>query len=98
VVVYAVRRVADYALTRPCRDALYTVVSREEKYKAKSLIDTFVYRGGDALSGSLYKGLTGSFGAGPAAIGWLGAAVSAVWTVLALALGRAQERAKAGSL
>jgi AAA family ATP:ADP antiporter len=94
VVVYAVRRVADYALTRPCRDALFTVVSREEKYKAKSLIDTFVYRGGDALSGSLYKGLTGSFGAGPAAIGWLGAAVSAVWTVLALALGRAQERAR----
>ncbi|HEV2227807.1 MAG TPA: MFS transporter [Steroidobacteraceae bacterium] len=98
VVVYAVRRVADYALTRPCRDALFTVVSREEKYKAKSLIDTFVYRGGDALSGSLYKGLTGSFGAGPAAIGWLGAAISAVWTVLALALGRAQERAKPGSL
>ena len=98
VVVYAVRRVGDYALTRPCRDALFTVVSREEKYKAKSLIDTFVYRGGDALSGSLYKGLTGSLGAGPAAIGWLGAAVSAVWTVLALALGRAQERARPGSL
>ena len=98
VVVYAVRRVADYALTRPCRDALYTVVSREEKYKAKSLIDTFVYRGGDALSGSLYKELTGSFGAGPAAIGWLGAAVSALWTVLALALGKAQERARPGSL
>jgi len=98
VVVYAVRRVGDYALTRPCRDALFTVVSREEKYKAKSLIDTFVYRGGDALSGSLYKGLTGSFGAGPSAIGWLGAAISAVWTVLALALGRAQERARPGSL
>jgi ATP:ADP antiporter, AAA family len=95
VVVYAVRRVGDYALTRPCRDALFTVVSREEKYKAKSLIDTFVYRGGDALSGSLYKELTGGFGAGPAAIGWLGAAISAVWTVLALALGRAQERARA---
>jgi AAA family ATP:ADP antiporter len=95
VVVYAVRRVADYALTRPCRDALFTVVSREEKYKAKSLIDTFVYRGGDALSGSLYKELTGGLGAGPAAIGWLGAAISAVWTVLALALGRAQERAQA---
>jgi AAA family ATP:ADP antiporter len=90
VVVYAVRRVGDYALTRPCRDALFTVVSREEKYKAKSLIDTFVYRGGDALSGSLYKELTGSLGAGPAAIGWLGAGISAVWTVLALALGRAQ--------
>jgi AAA family ATP:ADP antiporter len=92
VVVYAVRRVGDYALTRPCRDALFTVVSREEKYKAKSLIDTFVYRGGDALSGSLYKELTSSFGAGPAAIGWLGAAISALWSVLALALGKAQEQ------
>jgi AAA family ATP:ADP antiporter len=92
VVVYAVRRVGDYALTRPCRDALFTVVTREEKYKAKSLIDTFVYRGGDALSGSLYKALTG-MGAGPAAIGWLGALISAVWTVLALALGKTQERA-----
>jgi AAA family ATP:ADP antiporter len=94
VVVYAVRRVGDYALTRPCRDALFTVVSREEKYKAKSLIDTFVYRGGDALSGSLYKAFTHDFGAGPSAVGWLGAVISAVWTMLALALGRAQERAR----
>jgi ATP:ADP antiporter, AAA family len=91
VVVYAVRRVGDYALTRPCRDALFTVVSREEKYKAKSLIDTFVYRGGDATSGSLYQALTGPLGAGPAAVGWVGAAISALWTLLALGLGRAQE-------
>jgi AAA family ATP:ADP antiporter len=95
VLVYAVRRVADYAITRPCRDSLFTVVSREEKYQAKSLIDTFAYRGGDALSGSLYKGLTGGFGAGPTAIGWLGAGISALWTVLALALGRAfQQRGR----
>jgi len=92
VVVYAVRRVGDYALTRPCRDALFTVVSREEKYKAKSLIDTFVYRGGDATSGSLYKALTGGLGADATTIGWLGAVISALWTVLALGLGRAQER------
>jgi ATP:ADP antiporter, AAA family len=91
VVVYALRRIGDYALTRPCRDALYTVVSREEKYKAKSLIDTFVYRGGDATSGSLYHTLTTSLGAGPSAVGWVGAGISAVWTLLALGLGRAQE-------
>ena len=90
--VYSVRRVADYGLTRPCRDSLFTVVSREEKYQAKSLIDTFAYRGGDALSGSLYKALTGPLGFGPAAIGWLGAAVAAVWAVLALALGRGFQR------
>jgi AAA family ATP:ADP antiporter len=90
--VYSVRRVADYGLTRPCRDSLFTVVSREEKYQAKSLIDTFAYRGGDALSGSLYKALTGGLGFGPAAIGWVGAAVAAVWAVLALGLGRGFQR------
>lgn len=93
VIVYAVRRVADYAITRPCRDALFTVVSREEKYQAKSLIDTFAYRGGDATSGSLHKLLVAE-GASHSAVGWVGAAISAVWTVLALALGRAQERAR----
>jgi ATP:ADP antiporter, AAA family len=96
VLVYAVRRVADYAITRPCRDSLFTVVSREEKYQAKSLIDTFAYRGGDAVSGSLYKALTGGLGAGPAAIGWLGAVIAALWTVLALALGRAFQRRGSG--
>ena len=96
VVVYAVRRVADYAITRPCRDSLFTVVSREEKYQAKSLIDTFAYRGGDATSGSLHKLLT-EHGAGHAAIGWFGALISAVWTVLALGLGRAQEHAGAAA-
>lgn len=98
VVVYAVRRVADYAVTRPCRDSLFTVVSREEKYQAKSLIDTFAYRGGDATSGSLHKLLVDGLGAGHAAVGWIGAAIAAAWTVLALALGRAQERARPGSL
>jgi AAA family ATP:ADP antiporter len=94
VVVYAVRRVGDYALTRPCRDSLFTVVSREEKYKAKSLIDTFVYRGGDATSGSLYKALVSGLGAGPSAVGWSGALVAALWAVLAWRLGGAQERAR----
>jgi ATP:ADP antiporter, AAA family len=95
VIIYAVRRVADYAITRPCRDALFTVVSREEKYQAKSLIDTFAYRGGDATSGSLHKLLVEGLGASHSAVGWVGALISAVWTVLALALGRAQERAQA---
>ncbi|MBV8341016.1 MAG: MFS transporter [Gammaproteobacteria bacterium] len=95
VVVYAIRRVMDYSITRPCRDSLFTVVSRQEKYQAKSLIDTFAYRGGDALSGSLYKGFTALVSASPTAVGWLGAGVAAVWTVLALGLGRAfGERAR----
>ena len=95
VVLLAARRVGDYGISRPCRDSLYTVVTREEKYKAKSLIDTFVYRGGDATSAALYKTLTAGLGAGISTVFWCGAAISAVWALLALALGRSQQRAGA---
>jgi AAA family ATP:ADP antiporter len=94
VAVFIVRRVGEYAIVRPCRDTLYTVVSREEKYKAKSLIDTFIYRGGDATSGSLYKALTATLGLGSAGVGWVGAAVSSLWLLLAIGLGRAYVRGR----
>jgi AAA family ATP:ADP antiporter len=94
VVVFGVRRVGEYAISRPCRDSLYTVVTREEKYKAKSLIDTFVYRGGDWTSAVLYKALSSGLGVGPAGIGWIGALISVLWTVLAIGLGRAAVRGR----
>ncbi|MGH8139460.1 MAG: NTP/NDP exchange transporter [Steroidobacteraceae bacterium] len=89
--VLAVRRVGEYAITRPCRDSLFTVCTREEKYKAKSLIDTFIYRGGDATSASVYKLLTGGLGLGPSGVGWVGACIAALWVLLALALGKSHE-------
>jgi AAA family ATP:ADP antiporter len=92
VAVLAARRIGDYGISRPCRDSLYTVVTREEKYKAKSLIDTFVYRGGDASSAALYKALTAGLGAGISSVCWLGAVIAALWALLSFALGRAQER------
>ncbi|HEX3951182.1 MAG TPA: MFS transporter [Steroidobacteraceae bacterium] len=90
--VYAVRRVGEYAITRPCRDSLYTVCTREEKYKAKSLIDTFIYRGGDATSASMFQLLTGGLGLGPSGVGWAGACVSAIWLAIAVALGKSHDR------
>src|SRR5574337_1573274 len=48
VVFSVLRRVGEYALSKPAREALFTVVSREEKYKAKNFIDTAISRGGDA--------------------------------------------------
>jgi AAA family ATP:ADP antiporter len=54
----ALRRGVHYAVERPAREVLYTVVGREEKYKAKSFVDTVVYRGGDAASGWAYAGLS----------------------------------------
>jgi ATP:ADP antiporter, AAA family len=62
--VMMIRRIGEYSITRPSRDTLYTVVTREEKYKAKSLIDTFVYRGGDATSASAHTLVKGAFDLG----------------------------------
>ncbi|MFR4222369.1 MAG: hypothetical protein ACLT38_00720 [Akkermansia sp.] len=49
-VVMAVRRIREYGMVRPGREMLNSVLSPEEKYKAKSFIDTVLYRGGDAVS------------------------------------------------
>jgi AAA family ATP:ADP antiporter len=50
VVVQIARRGLQYGMERPSREVLFTVVSSEEKYKAKAFIDTVVFRGGDAAS------------------------------------------------
>ena len=54
----SLRGAAHYGLERPSREVLFTTVSREEKYKAKSFIDTVVYRGGDVVGGWLEGGLS----------------------------------------
>ncbi len=86
--VMMVRRIGEYSITRPSRDTLYTVVTREEKYKAKSLIDTFIYRGGDATSASAHALVKGTFDLGLTGVAWCGAALAAVWALVALRLGR----------
>jgi AAA family ATP:ADP antiporter len=87
VAVMFVRRVGEYSLTRPSRDTLYTSVTREERYKAKSLIDTFIYRGGDATSASAHALVKAAFGLGLSGVAWCGAVLAAVWAVVAWALG-----------
>ena len=87
VAVMFVRRVGEYSLTRPSRDTLYTSVTREERYKAKSLIDTFIYRGGDATSASAHALVKSTFGLGLSGVAWCGALLAAVWAVVAWRLG-----------
>jgi AAA family ATP:ADP antiporter len=87
----ALQRTANFALSNPAREVLFTVVDREEKYKAKYLIDGVVFRGGDALSGWVFNGLR-AVGMELSAIAAATVPVAAGWLVLALALGRAQER------
>jgi AAA family ATP:ADP antiporter len=90
VVFQVLRRAAGYALARPAREVLFTVVGREARYKAKNVIDTVVYRGGDAVTGWAFAGLTG-LGLGLAAIAALAVPLAAIWLGVGLALGRRQE-------
>ena len=94
-VFQVVRRAADYGITRPAREVLYTVIPREDRYKAKSLIDTVVYRTGDQL-GAWSVTLLRVAGLGPSHVSLLVIPIAAVWLVNALWLGRRQERLAAG--
>ncbi len=85
--VLMVRRIGEYSITRPSRDTLYTVVTREEKYKAKSLIDTFVYRGGDATAASVHALVKSTFGFGLSGVAVVGALIAAAWAAVAWRLG-----------
>jgi AAA family ATP:ADP antiporter len=87
----AAQRAANFAISNPAREVLFTVVEREEKYKAKNVIDNVVFRGSDALSGWLFTALRG-IGLELGAISLASVPVAAGWLVLSLALGRAHER------
>jgi AAA family ATP:ADP antiporter len=90
IVFDACFRAIQRAITRPARETLFTVVSREDKYKSKAVTDTFVYRGGDLL-GAWTEGWLGQLGLG--LVGLVAAAVplAAVWAMLGLWLGHRQE-------
>jgi len=86
-----VRRVGEYAIAKPAREVLFTVVSREEKYKAKNFIDTAVSRGGDAATGWIVNGVK-ALGATAAQIAWLLVPVALLWGWVGWRLGREEER------
>ena len=85
------RRAGEFALARPAREILFTTVSREEKYKAKSLIDTFVYRLGDQVGAWSYSLMT-LVGLGVAGVAWAAVPLSLIWMANGWWLGRRQDR------
>lgn len=88
-VFQVVRRAAAYALMRPSREILFTVLRREDKYKVKSVTDTLGYRTGDQLGAWSYHGLQG-VGLGLSSISFIAVPVIAGWCLLSLWLGRKQ--------
>lgn len=90
------RRGGNYGLTRPAREMLYTHVDKEDRFKTKPVIDIVVYRGGDAVSGTLFAFLTDTVGLGLAAVAVVGSGIAAAWSWVGIRLGRVFDR-KAGN-
>jgi AAA family ATP:ADP antiporter len=83
----ALQRISQYAIARPSREILFTVVDQQSRYKAKNVIDTSVYRFGDLTAAWMQAGLRGA-GFGLLAVAGLGALVAGAWGIVALLIGR----------
>ena len=90
----SIRRAGEYAISKPAREILFTVISREEKYKVKNFIDTAVVRGGDAVSGWLFEGLR-LLGASLSGISFIAVPIAVLWASTAYLLGQRQEQLRA---
>jgi AAA family ATP:ADP antiporter len=91
LVVYQVlRRAGNFAFARPSREVLFTVVPREDKYKAKSFIDTVIYRTGDQVGAWSYAAL-GFLGLAMTGISVVAIPITIAWLFNGLWLGRKQE-------
>jgi ATP:ADP antiporter, AAA family len=91
VTIQVLQRWMNFAIANPARQLFFTVVTREEKYKAKNLVDVVVYRGSDALSGWIFDSMQ-ALGLKLGAVALCSLPVVAGWLVLSMGLGRAQER------
>jgi AAA family ATP:ADP antiporter len=85
------QRWMNFAIANPARQVLFTVVGRDEKYKAKNMIDVVVFRGSDALYAPVFDGLQ-ALGLKIGGIAVCALPVALGWLVLSTRLGRAQER------
>jgi len=94
-VVQVIRRGWNYGLMKPALEALYTVIPREEKYKAKNFIDTTVYRTGDQLGAWSNKGLL-ALGLSFSTMAFVAVPLAGIWVAAGILLGVAQ-RKRAGA-
>lgn len=92
----AVRRAGNFAVARPTREVLFTVLPREDRYKTKNFIDTFVYRLGDQI-GAWSQAALGAAGMGLVGMAWLAVPVAILWLVNGMWLGRRQEKLAAAA-
>jgi ATP:ADP antiporter, AAA family len=85
------QRWMNFAIANPARQVFFTVVGRDEKYKAKNMIDVVVLRGSDAVYAPLFDGMQ-ALGLKIGGIALCALPVAIGWLVLSMRLGRTQER------
>lgn len=88
VVFQVVRRATGYSLAKPAKNLLFTLVTAEERYKSKSFIDVFVYRGGDTAGAWGFSAMTNTFGWALTAVAFATIPIAGLWLMLGLFLGR----------
>ncbi|MGH8224488.1 MAG: NTP/NDP exchange transporter [Woeseiaceae bacterium] len=93
VALQIARRAGNYAITRPGREMLFTLVDQEMRYKSKPVIDIVVYRGGDMVTAWAYTGITAAFALGISGIAIIAAVIAALWALSGLLMGRRYDRA-----
>ncbi|MBT8070018.1 MAG: MFS transporter [Xanthomonadales bacterium] len=91
--VQVAQRALNYGLLGPVKEMLFTVVSRETKYKSKNFIDTVVYRGSDVTASWIFKGMM-TAGLSIGQVAWIYVPVMLVWGLGAWHLGKAYTRLK----
>ena len=96
IVVFAqvALKAGNYAITRPGREMLFTLVDRETRFKTKPVIDTLVYRVGDSLNAWSFTALSEGLGLGMSALALVGAVIAGAWALVGVVLGRAYHRDK----
>ncbi|MCA9460771.1 MAG: hypothetical protein KC643_00340 [Nitrospira sp.] len=90
------RRAGEFSMTKPTRETLFTVVSREEKYQAKNVIDTVVHRGGD-VSGTWMVSMLQSWGATLSQMAFAAMPIALGWLALGWWVGRRHETIRGNS-
>jgi AAA family ATP:ADP antiporter len=78
----------DYSVMNTGRAMLWLPTSREEKYRAKQAMDTFVVRFGDVIATAVVFTATSLLHLGPSALAAMNAFAAVVWVLVAAAVAR----------
>ena len=82
----------DYSLNNTVRHALFLPTTREEKYKAKQVVDSFSQRAGDVMAAVTWLGATALLGFAYTQLAAVNLVLVGIWIIVAVLIGRRYRR------